>query len=1620
MSCVFPRAPSLQAYWENIIHKVDAVSDPPPEWEADLFLDPEADGNDRLYCARGGYLGPLAEFDPVAYGIMPSSVDGTEPDHFLALRAAFEAMADAGLRGQEVGHERTEVIIGRGTYVNRGNTTVIQHGVVVESVLRILKQLHPEHGEAELAAIKRQLKASLPAFHAETAAGLVPNIISGRVANRLDFMGANFIVDAACASSLVAMDLGMRDLLSGRCDLAVVGGVHASTPPPIVMIFCQLQAISRRGEIRPFDSRADGTLLGEGVGMVVLKRREDAERAGDRIYAIVKGVGVASDGKALGLLAPRREGEELALRRAYEAAGVSPSTVGLVEAHGTATAVGDAVEVDALNRVFGPRPGELPTCALGSVKSMISHLMPASGIAGVIKSVLALQHKVLPPTINCEEPNPKLGLDESPFYLNTETRPWIHGSPEAPRRAGVNAFGFGGINAHVVLEEYTGEQARPPLLQHRWDSELLVVSGDTRADLIAQGERVLRFLERSPEAPLKDLAHTLSLGVEARAARLAVVALSVDDLRRKLSRALERLRDERCTRIRDVEGIYFFAAPLAREGTVGLVFPGEGSQYVNMLADLCLHFPEVRAVFDFMDRAFFGHRRGYLPSQVIFPPPSPGGAGSGDEGPARIYRMDSGAEAVFTANQAIAALLSALGVAPRAMVGHSTGEHSALLVSGMVRTAGDDELIGHILEVNSIFEALHGKGEIPRGMLVAVGGIDWPTLQALVAATEGRVHVAMDNCPHQTVLCGTEESLGALLPELQARRGICQTLPFARAYHTPWFEVFCQPMREYFQRVRLVPTDVRLYSCVTADRYPDDADAVRELVATQWARPVRFRETIRAMHRDGVRIFVEAGPRANLTGFIDDILRGERYAAIPANVQHRSGITQLNHLVGQLAAHGVPLRLAHLYARRAPQALDLEAVPAADRAAPARRVKLATGLQPLRLPAGFSLPRPGVAPRPEAPRPGAFRPEAPGPEAFRPEAFRPEASPASGTAPTEVAPVLAGHFRTMEQFLKVQLEVMGRYLAGRANGGPAARASSPTNGGHPAPPFVQAVTELAPGERATMVRRFDLDEDLLFRHHTLGREVSTEDVSLLALPVVPLTITMEVMAEVGALLQPGRVLVGLRNVRAHRFITLEEKETTLEFSARAGAATGEVEVSVRPRARDGSLGPVLAEAQAVFADAYPAPPRATPFALRGERRSTWRPEQLYREGMFHGPSFQAVKSVERFGEDGNVARIVILSRAGLLRSNPSPAFLTDPVLLDAAGQVLAFWVKERLGVLVDVFPYRLEELRLYAPPAAPGAEVDCRVRAQMLGETRTRCDVEIVDAAGNLVCELRGWEDRRFELPAPFVELRIAPADVQLGTPWEAPLAGVANGAEVVCRRLDCLTESLLEANGGIWQKVLASLVLSRRERETWQGMDEAVAKRRRDWLLGRAVAKDAVRELVRRRFGLRLCPADVEVLPDEHGRPEVRGAWAERLGEAPVVSIAHSNGVAVALAALAPDHRIGIDIESVSRRRPGFEEAAFTAKEREIVASLSDERRLEWYLRLWCAKEAAGKALGRGLADGLHAMEVKAADLDGGAVGLELGASLRAQLPERDRREILTYTARDGDFVSSAVVEPR
>ena len=1464
MACVLPGAPNVQRYWENILHKVNSISDAPPEWEAELFFEENTKADDRTYCKRGGFLGKLAQFDPFSFGIMPNAVDGGEPDHYMALQASQDALADCGKLDLEPVKQRTAVVIGRGTYINRGNAAALQQGVMVESILRILKQLHPEHTDAELAEIKKRLKASLPPFNADTSSGLVPNIITGRIANRLDLMGPNYLVDAACASSLVAIEMAARELEAKRCDLALAGGVNSNTSPVLMMIFSQLGALSHRGQLSSFDKDADGTLLGEGVGMVVLKRLADAERDGNHIYAVLKNIGIASDGRATHVLAPRLEGEELALRRAYEPVEIDPLTIGLLEAHGTGTPVGDVVEVEALHRVFPPRKTESPRCALGSVKSMISHTVPAAGVAGLIKAALSLHHKVLPPTI-CENPNPKLKLEGSNFYINAETRPWIHGSSKNPRRAGINAFGFGGINAHAILEEYTGSN-QAPWMQQEWDSELFVFSGENRAEVAADAQRTLDLLNQGGDAlSLKDLAWTLNCNRPIGPVRMAVVGLSHTDLAAKLERSIKRLGDEKTRNIKEIEGIYHFKEPLGLNGKLAFLFPGEGSQYRNMLGDLCIHFPEVRRVFDLMDRAYENHSRDYLPSDVIFPPPF------GSPSQERLFNMDSGAETVFCANQAMYALIENLGIRADAMVGHSTGEHSALLASRVVEVNNDDELIQHILGVYEVFDKLNSTSDIPEAVLLAVAGADHGFLEQQVAASDGKLYIALDNCIHQVVLCGPEPVVDKLVAVLTPKGAICQKLPFARAYHTPWFEVFSKPLKQHFDRLRIGKAQTALYSCVTAGPYPDDPEEIRSLAAVQWSSTVRFRETIQDMHRDGVRLFLEIGPRSNLTGFTDDVLRAKPHAAIPSNVQHRSGIVQLHHMLAQLVAHGLNPNLAHLYARRKPRNV-------AEKIKPKRMLALGTGIQPVSLPKDFQLPKKAET-KPSAASQPVVAPA--------PEPVAPTTQPKVALDPRSA--LMQEHLSMMEQLVQTQQQVMAAYLAARQGAPVVAQAVRP---------FFHEVVENTPGVRAVARHRFSAERETIFHHHALGRDVSIEDPALLGLTLVPLTVTMEMLAEGGSLLAPGKLLVGMRDIRASRWVTLEKPNYTIEATAKQ-VAPNEVHVALREAGAASTLRPILAEAIALFADSYPDAGAPRPFTLENEKRSTWVPDQLYRTGMFHGYMMQGTKSVERAGRNGCSATLECLPHKELFTDNPRPAFLFDPVLLDAAGQVVAYWFWEAIEKGTDLFPYRVGAFHCYAAAPPAGTQLECRVIRRFESDAVIHSDIEVLDRAGKVYYRLDNWETRRFPQPPRFLRLRIDPRGTYIASPWKDPIAGKRG---VACCRVEGLSQEFLESSHSVWLKTLAYLVLSRGERAMWDAM-QATPKERYDWLLARCAAKDAVRMLMQERFGEQLCAADVEIGGDG---ASVGGAWKERLGVNPAVVVANA-GHHVAVAALDAAELAGI-----------------------------------------------------------------------------------------------------------------
>lgn len=489
MSCIFPGAANLSDFWTNIVRGKDSLRDATEaEWDPDQYFNENPTKFEDIYCKRGGFITDFVDFDPFKHGIMPKSIHGADPDQLLSIKVAAETLADAGFEPPQSDANKYDVILGRTSAPGAGMMNMIQLGQTVKQVVEIVKSLNPELNADQLAVIKAELQKSLRDCNSDTVPGVMPNVLAGRIAGRFGFKGRSLILDAACASSLTAVEIGVRGLLSGQSDLVLAGGLHVNSFAAFHQMFCALGALSKRQQIRPFDNLADGTLLGEGLGMVVLKRFNDAVRDGNRIYATVCGVGSSSDGQGTSMLAPYVQGEALALTRAYEMAGISPRTVELLEAHGTGTPTGDLAELRAMQKVFGEVEDEASAwCALGGVKSMIGHAQAAGGIAGLIKAALSLYNKILPPTLNVEQPLAQFDWNRSPGYINTIAQPWLTTKQlePTPRRAAVNAFGFGGVNAHAILEEHAqAEDKTSAVLQ--WPYEQCFFSAATRDELIEQ------------------------------------------------------------------------------------------------------------------------------------------------------------------------------------------------------------------------------------------------------------------------------------------------------------------------------------------------------------------------------------------------------------------------------------------------------------------------------------------------------------------------------------------------------------------------------------------------------------------------------------------------------------------------------------------------------------------------------------------------------------------------------------------------------------------------------------------------------------------------------------------------------------------------------------------------------------------------------------------------------------------------------------------------------------------------------------------------------------------------------------------------------------------------------
>lgn len=1454
MSVLFPGAPDLATYWHNLVSGVDAITEVPPgRWDAEEYYAPGAEARaDRVYCRRGGFVDELAEVDVTEFGIMPAAVPATEPDQLIALRVAAAALADAGGQGRlPADRHRVGVVLGRGGYLTPGLVRLDQRVRTASQLVRTLGELLPDLGTDQLEAVRKAFTDRLGPEAPESSIGLVPNLAASRLAGRLDLRGPAYTVDAACASSLIAVDHAVRELGSGRCDVMLAGGVHHCHDITFWSVFSQLGALSPSERIRPFDRGADGVLIGEGTGVVVLKRLADAERDGDRIYAAITGTGVASDGRTTSLMAPDSGGQVRAVRQAWEAAGLDPSapgSIGLLEAHGTATPAGDGTELTTLAEVFGPPPtdvsggaADVPDAVIGSVKSMIGHTMPAAGVAGLIKAALAVHHQVLPPTLHCDDPHPALARTR--FTPIGAALPWRTDARQPVRRAAVNAFGFGGINAHVVLEE---------------------VAVTRRPAEVYEPEPVLRLTAPTPEAmaALLDRSDSaiITAGLDERAptadpVRLAVVGPTAKRL------ALARKAVAKGKGWRGRGDVWFVPRPLLGPGggRLAFVFPGLEAEFAPNSQDIARHFglPWSRAVTD---------------------------ATVGDVG-----RQGTG---VFELGRLLDTALRRLGVVPDALAGHSLGEWTAMAAAGI---HPPEEVDAFLADFDP--DAL----SVPGLAFAAIGA----PAEVVLTELDGRGDVVLshDNAPNQSMICGPEPAVAALVEVFRARAVISQILPFRSGFHTPMLEPYLDPIRKAAEAYTLRPAALPLWSATTVAPYPDEPAAIRELFIRHLLEPVRFRPLVETMYAAGFRAFVQLGA-GQLGSLIDDTLHGRDHLVVPAHSPHRPGLPQLHRVASALWADGA-----------APDLVPLLGGVSTSTVAPARTVRRPS--RPVRLDLGGA----NVSLDPET----RDRLSA---ALARP----PHTVPHDAGALAEQGPLGAELSALLRDATALASDVV---TAGRrVNGAP----PRPRTGGMPP----KNGTDLRTAEPATpepqpqpleATLHVSVDTMPYLLDHCFFRQPAQADPAD-RWPVVPGTTVIAHLMEFAERAAPGRRAVAVHDVRLHQWIT----------------ATPAVDIPVRivPEGPDrvtASLGP-YARAVVELAQDRPrfTPPEPWTFPAAREEKPELTAAELYsRRWMFHGPRFQGLSELTAVG-DRHVR--------GVLVTPPAPG-----ALLDNVGQLLGYWIMARQPVRTTVFPVGMREIRFHGPHPAPGERLECLIRITSVTDATLEADMQLVHR-GRVWAEFSGWQDRRFDSNP-----RIREVDRE---PERYTLSRMQPGGWALVHEEwpDLATRELIMRN-----------ILAGEERERYAAH---APRGRRQWLLGRIAAKDAVRNVLWDAGAGPVYPAEVRVGNDPAGRPFVTGGYGRTLPELHV-SIAHRGETAVAMARR--EGPCGIDIEEVTDRPEGTLAVALTTAERELLTSLVHRpggapERL-WFTRFWAAKEAVAKARGTGLGGEPKRFEITSVDGD-------------------------------------------
>ena len=883
IGCVFPDAMDFTEYWRNIIEGKNSVHDLSGEfWEAADFYDADPKARDKFYTTMGAIVDPV-EFDSMEFGISPMVMQSTSTEQLFSLIAARQALIDAGLYGKNAkpfNREKTGVIISAPT---GKNAFELSHRGEAPKIRKILINNGIPEDVAD--RVVEKYKATLSEWTEDNNPGYIPNVVAGRIANRFDLGGTSCSVDAACASSLASVKFAIDELQNGNCDVMLAGGASLDASSTAFISFCKTPAISKKGKITPFDAEADGMILGDGVGIVVLKRLSDAERDGDKIYAVVRGVGTSGDGRAKSIYAPSKEGQIRALNRAYENAEVEPETIGLIEAHGTGTAAGDACEISAISEVYS-KNGNRRNTIIGSVKSQIGHLRMSAGIAGFIKTALALHEKTLPASINMSRPNPVL-VDSSLCVLS-KPKAWIVNDGQPVRRAAVSAFGFGGTNYHVVLEEAKSDYEEA----YRVTPAPMGVmfSARTKEELAEKIKALAEGMENDSRLWYQDeyRYHKYPEG----SVRLAFTAKTAIEVKEKCSKSLELLEKNVADSWVQSE-ITYSAKPAEKEAKVAVLFSGQGTQELDMLSELAMGYPEMRRAITNADNVLLA-ANGTPVSQLVYP----NCLTEEEKADAREkLRQTANTQPVLAAMEAgLYEVAKSRGLKADMMIGHSFGELVALWADGVWSY---DTLISTAKQRGTFMGAVAGDTAMTAVMA------DKKTVEGYIKGFQ-HVYMANENSPSQTVVSGDRKEMEQLEKLLEENKIKAVRLKVSGAFHSPYMEQAAKEFRDFLAGQNIGRSSGKVLANYDGKSYPvNNPEKTADILQKQLVKPVLFQTGVENAYEKGARVFVEVGSGKVLSNLTGNILAGKEHEVIAlCPDKNKDSMVQFEFAMARLAVLG--------------------------------------------------------------------------------------------------------------------------------------------------------------------------------------------------------------------------------------------------------------------------------------------------------------------------------------------------------------------------------------------------------------------------------------------------------------------------------------------------------------------------------------------------------------------------------------------------------------------------------------------------------------------------------------------------------------------------------------------